>query len=81
MADADLATLRELMGHSTISTKMRYVHPTPQQKPGALNTLEGFKIEQVFARIESRTGRPYSNFTPRLLSAGKLLILLMRRDV
>ena len=29
MAGVDLPTLKELMGHSNISTTMRYIHPTP----------------------------------------------------
>ena len=65
MADADLATLKDLMGHSTISTTMRYVHPTPQQKPSALNTLKWLKIEQVFARIESNRGQGVPTVTSR----------------
>ena len=32
MAGVDLATLKELMGHSQISMTMRYVHPTPEHK-------------------------------------------------
>jgi len=52
MAGVDLATLKELMGHSSITTTMRYVHPTPEHKRRAVNKLEQFNIEQVFARIE-----------------------------
>lgn len=54
MAGVDLATLKELMGHSSITTTMRYVHPTPEHKRRALDKLERFNAEQVFARIESR---------------------------
>jgi integrase len=32
MAREDLPTLKELMGHSEISTTLRYIHPTPQRK-------------------------------------------------
>ena len=32
MAGVDLPTLKEMMGHSTITTTMRYVHPTPEHK-------------------------------------------------
>jgi integrase len=42
MAGVDLATLKELMGHSKVSTTMRYVHPTPQHKREALQKLERF---------------------------------------
>ena len=40
MAGVDLATLKELMGHSSITTTMRYVHPTPEHKRNAVEKLE-----------------------------------------
>jgi integrase len=52
MAGVDLATLKELMGHSSITTTMRYVHPSPEHKRRAMQKLEQFNMEQVFARIE-----------------------------
>jgi integrase len=52
MAGVDLPTLKELMGHSTITMTMRYVHPTPEHKREAVRKLEQFNIEQVFARFE-----------------------------
>jgi integrase len=54
MAGIDLATLRELMGHSDISTTMRYVHPTPEHKRAAVEKLERFNAEQVFQIHEQR---------------------------
>ncbi len=54
MAGVDLATLKELMGHSSITTTMRYVHPTPEHKRKAIDKLEQFNIEQMFAQIEDR---------------------------
>ena len=54
MAGVDLATLKELMGHSSITTTMRYVHPTPEHKRRAVEKLERFNIEQAFARIDNR---------------------------
>ena len=54
MAGVDLATLRELMGHSNISTTLRYVHPTPEHKQEALRKLEKFNAEQVIAPYENR---------------------------
>lgn len=58
MAGVDLATLKELMGHSNISITMRYVHPTPEHKQEAVRNLERFNIEQVFATHESRAQYP-----------------------
>ena len=54
MAGVDLATLKELMGHSDISTTMRYVHPTPEHKQEAVRKLERFNVGQVFAMYEGR---------------------------
>ena len=45
MAGVDLPTLKELMGHSNISTTMRYVHPTPEHKRMAVQKLEKFNLE------------------------------------
>src|SRR5579864_3706618 len=58
MAGVDLATLKELMGHSNISITMRYVHPTPEHKQEALRKLERFNVEQVFAMHEKRSESP-----------------------
>ncbi len=58
MAGVDLATLKELMGHSHISTTMRYVHPTPEHKREAVRKLERFNAEQVFALYESQAESP-----------------------
>lgn len=52
MAGVDLATLKELMGHSTITTTMHYVHPTLEHKRRAVEKLEQFNIAQVFATAE-----------------------------
>ena len=58
MAGVDLPTLRELMGHSNISTTMRYVHPTPEHKRNAVEKLEQFNLDQTFAMYEKRQGSP-----------------------
>jgi len=58
MAGVDLPTLKELMGHSDISTTMRYVHPTPEHKKEAVRKLERFNVEQVFALFEKQSGSP-----------------------
>ena len=58
MAGVDLPTLKELMGHSNISTTMRYIHPTPEHKREAVRKLERFNVEQLFALYEGRWGSP-----------------------
>ncbi len=39
MAGIDLVTVKEILGHSTIITTMRYAHPTPENKRKAVNVL------------------------------------------
>jgi integrase len=58
MAGVDLATLKELMGHSNISITMRYVHPTPEHKRAAVEKLERFNTEHLFQAYENRAGSP-----------------------
>jgi integrase len=58
MAGVDLATLKELLGHSEIAMTMRYVHPTPEHKREAVSRLERYNVEQVFALYENRVGSP-----------------------
>jgi len=58
MAGVDLPTLKELMGHSNISTTMRYVHPTPEHKLEAVRKLENFNALQVITMHENRLGSP-----------------------
>jgi integrase len=42
MAGVDLMTLRELMGHSSITITQRYCHPTPEHKRRAVAQLENY---------------------------------------
>jgi len=42
MAGVDLPTLKELMGHSSITLTMRYVHPTPAHKVETMQKLRIF---------------------------------------
>jgi hypothetical protein len=58
MAGVDLPTLKELMGHSTITTTMGYIHPTPEHKRTAVDKLERFNVEQVFQVYEGGKGVP-----------------------
>ena len=48
MSGVDLATLKELMGHSSITITMRYVHPTPEHKMAAVQKLETYNLEHAF---------------------------------
>jgi integrase len=57
MAGVDLPTLKELMVHTSITTTMRYVHPTPEHKRKAMEKPEQFNTEHVFALCQ--TGSPY----------------------
>ena len=43
MDGVDLPTLKELMGHSSITLTMRYVHPTPEHKKAAIQKLGSYK--------------------------------------
>ena len=82
MAGVDLPTLKELMGHSTVTMTMRYVHPTPQHKREAMRKLEQFNIEQSSAQSGCWESPQKS---PQLAvglseSAGKLLETGTRRS-
>lgn len=39
MAGVDLVTVKEILGHSSIQTTMRYAHPTPENKRKAVEAL------------------------------------------
>jgi integrase len=58
MAGVDLPTLKELMGHESISTTMQYVHPTPEHKLRAVLRLETYNAEErkLAARHRGRGG-------------------------
>lgn len=81
MAGVDLPTLKELMGHSTVTMTMRYVHPTPKHKREAMRKLEQFNIEQSSAQ-SGRWESPQKS--PQLAvglfeNTGKLLEISTRR--
>jgi integrase len=63
MAGVDLATLKELMGHTSITTTMRYVHPTPEHKRQAMEKLEQFNVEHTLLAQAQDSGSP--QFSPQ----------------
>ncbi|HHT9134604.1 MAG TPA: tyrosine-type recombinase/integrase [Candidatus Avalokitesvara rifleensis] len=57
LGGADLATVKEILGHSTIDMTMRYSHPTPESKLKAVNTLGIFRTKdaQVEGHLKTLT--------------------------
>jgi len=55
MAGVDLMTLRELMGHSSITITQRYCHPTPEHKISAMERLEAYNAEKATKKPQSPT--------------------------
>jgi integrase len=53
MAGVDLMTLRELMGHSSITIMQRYCHPTPEHKRTAMARLESYNAEKATKKPQS----------------------------
>jgi hypothetical protein len=47
LAGVDLVTVKELMGHATITMTMRYSHPTPESKRAAVD---------IISRLAGRVG-------------------------
>jgi len=46
MGGIDLATVSQILGHSTIQMTMKYAHPTPENKRRAVNVLASFFGEE-----------------------------------
>jgi integrase len=55
MAGVDLMTLRELMGHSSITITQRYCHPTPEHKISAMERLEAYNAGKATKKPQSET--------------------------
>jgi integrase len=68
MAGVDLPTLKELMGHESISTTMQYVHPTPEHKLRAVLRLETYNAKE---RKLAAKHRPVGNHNARKAIASR----------
>ena len=51
LAGVDLATVKELMGHASISTTMRYAHPSPPHKREAVARLDTGQLNDASFRV------------------------------
>ena len=66
LADAgvDVVKIKELMGHASIVTTMRYIHATDQGKRGAIVVLSeyrrGINTPIVASLSQKKSGEPYS---------------------
>ena len=62
LADAgvDVVKIKELMGHASIVTTMRYIHATDQGKRGAIVVCQSIDNGIVASLSQKKSGRPYS---------------------
>ncbi len=50
----DLATVQEILGHSTVTLTMRYTHPTPESKRRAVASLEALVAAGTGHQVDTR---------------------------
>jgi integrase len=65
MSGVDLATVKEILGHSSIEMTMRYAHPTTEGKMNAVKALEK-KMEDLDSRNTVATAKVVS--IPKVIS-------------
>jgi len=53
MRGVDLPTVKELLGHASITTTMRYAHPTPSHRRAAVDLLVDERNSRSLAGGES----------------------------
>ena len=54
MAGADLATVKELLGHKTIAMTMRYSHPTPRHRKWAVELLDLHRVPTISPTVQGK---------------------------
>ncbi len=65
MSGVDLATVKEILGHSSIEMTMRYAHPTTEGKMNAVKALEK-QMEDLDSRNTVATAKVVS--IPKVVS-------------
>ena len=67
----DLATVKEILGHSTIQMTMKYAHPTPENKRKAVNVLASIFEPEIEKQGTIQTQEQIEESTTSLLSGRK----------
>src|SRR6266496_712441 len=59
LADAgvDVVKIKELLGHASIVTTMRYMHATDRGKRGAITVLSEYRLQNIVARLSQTKPR------------------------
>lgn len=58
LANVSLPVVKELLGHASIETTMRYSHPTPESKKSAIDTLKWQKTDLDRHQMDTRQISP-----------------------
>ena len=66
LADAgvDVLKIKELLGHASIVTTMRYMHATDQGKRGAIVVLSEYRQKRRKSLSQRKNGRPNKSLEP-----------------
>ncbi len=71
LADAgvDVVKIKELMGHASIVTTMRYIHATDQGKRGAITVLSDYRQQRQKRRHKFVTNEERHHCPPKVMEA------------